>query len=420
MSVVASAISPQGQHLAEAEVRAVLERSLADRFAGRRILVLIPDGTRSIPLPMLFRHLTGLLADAAELTFMAALGTHQPMSRDALLAHVGLAYERDVPANVRLVNHAWHEPDTFVSLGRLPRERIMEIAGDRWHPTLGGDVDVRINRAALEHDHILIVGPTFPHEVVGFSGGAKYLFPGISGQDMINVTHWLGALSGVRGTIGISDTPVRAMIHAAADLVPTDVTLVALVVERGGLGGIFVGDHVEAWRQAAELSGERHIVWVDRPFHLILSAAPPMYADLWTAGKAMYKLEPALAEGGELIIHAPHLRDVSVVHGDWIRRIGYHVLPYFLEQWDRFSHVPLGILAHSTHVRGDGRFEGGIEHPRATVTLASRLGRGETEALALAWRDPAAIDPARFAGREDEGVLYVPRAGEILYRARTG
>src|SRR5690606_35128902 len=108
-----------------------------------------------------------------------------------------------------IVNHGWYEEGTLVSIGTLPQSRVKEIASDRWHPTLGGDVDVRLNRAALEHDEILILGPTFPHEVVGFSGGAKYLFPGISGSDMIDVTHWLGALAGVRGTIGIKDTPVR-------------------------------------------------------------------------------------------------------------------------------------------------------------------------------------------------------------------
>ena len=102
-------------------------------------------------------------------------------------------------------------------------------------------------KLALEYDHILIIGPTFPHEVVGFSGGAKYLFPGISGPDMINATHWLGALATVVGTIGIKDTPVRAMIHAAARRLPTPVTLAALVVEGHDLAGVFVGDLFEAW-----------------------------------------------------------------------------------------------------------------------------------------------------------------------------
>ena len=143
-----------------------------------------------------------------------------------------------------------------------------------------------------------------------------------------------------------------------------------------------------------------------------------MYDELWTAGKAMYKLEPALAEGGELIIYAPHLDVVSHVHGRYIYEIGYHVLPYFLNQWDQFKHVPLGVLAHSTHVRGDGRYENSVEYPRASVILATQLPPADCEQLALGYRNPDQIDPTEWQNREDEGILYVPKAGEMLYRVR--
>jgi hypothetical protein len=134
----------------------------------------------------------------------------------------------------------------------------------------------------------------------------------------------------------------------------------------------------------------------------------------------MYKLEPALAEGGDLIIYAPHLDVVSHVHGQYIYEIGYHVLPYFLAQWERFKHVPLGVLAHSTHVRGDGRYEDGVEYPRAQVTLATRLTEADCARLALGYRSVAHIDPAAWQDRENEGILYVPKAGEMLYRVRGG
>jgi hypothetical protein len=130
----------------------------------------------------------------------------------------------------------------------------------------------------------------------------------------------------------------------------------------------------------------------------------------------MYKLEPALAEGGELIIYAPHLDVVSYVHGKYIYEIGYHVLPYFLQQWERFKHIPLGVLAHSTHVRGDGRFENGIEYPRAGVSLATKLSPEDCQKLALGYQNPAEINVADWQNREEEGTLYVPKAGEMLYR----
>jgi lactate racemase len=399
---------------------AALRDALAGRHGGERVLVLIPDHTRTLPLPRLFRAVVEALADAAEVTFMVALGTHPALSEERLRALVGVSEEERLRqfGHVRIVNHAWMDPASLVSLGRLEGSRIRAIAGERWHPTLGGDVDVRVARAVLDHDHVVILGPTFPHEVVGYSGGVKYFFPGVSDGDMINVTHWLGALAGVRRTIGVADTPVRAMLDAAFELVPTPSTLVALVVDGGELAGLFVGDPLLAWRAAADLSAARHVRWVDRPFERVLSVAPPMYDELWTAGKAMYKLEPALAEGGELIIYAPHLDEVSFVHGRWIHEIGYHVLPYFLEQWERFSHVPLGVLAHSTHVRGDGAFEGGVERPRARVTLATRIPPETCAALALGYLDPASIDVREFQDREDEGILYVPKAGEVLYKTR--
>jgi nickel-dependent lactate racemase len=414
------ATSPAGQLLDEDTVRQTLHRALDSRFARQRVLVLIPDHTRSIPLPLLWRTLVAALHDTERLDFMVALGTHPPLSDEQLQRLVGIdAEERSGRyRHIGLSNHAWERDDTLVSVGTLPQERVQQIAGERWHPTLSGDVDIRINRAVLDYDAILILGPTFPHEVVGFSGGAKYLFPGISGADMINVTHWLGALSGVRGTIGIRDTPVRAMIHAAAEHVPTPVELIALTVVDGGLAGVFVGDHLEAWGAAVELSQERHIVWVDRPFRRVLSWAPPMYDELWTAGKAMYKLEPALAEGGELVIYAPHLDRVSRVHGEHIYEIGYHVLPYFLEQWERFAHVPLGVLAHSTHVRGDGDYRDGVELPRADVTLATKLTPEACARLALGYLDPDRIDLEAWRGREEEGILFVPKAGEVLYKLR--
>jgi hypothetical protein len=210
------------------------------------------------------------------------------------------------------------------------------------------------------------------------------------------------------------------MIHAAAEYLPTPVTLIALVVVGSGLAGVFIGDYLAAWSAAADLSSERHITWVDKPLKRVLSQAPAMYDELWTAGKAMYKLEPALAEGSELIIYAPHLDVVSRTHGKYIYEIGYHVLPYFLKQWDRFKHAPLSVLAHSTHVRGDGRFEDGVELPRASVSLATRLSPEDCAQLALGYVDPDHIDVAGWQNQEDEGALYVPKAGEMLYRLRGG
>ncbi len=409
--------SPSGL-LTPAAIRETLIQGLAGRYSNQKVLALIPDHTRSLPLPLLFRLVVEILADVRQLDFMVALGTHPPLTETQMLNLVGLSAEERSTAyrHIGLLNHAWDNPAALASLGVIEQDEFRAIAGASWHASLPQTVDMRINKAALEYNHILIIGPTFPHEVVGFSGGAKYLFPGISGPDMINATHWLGALATVVGTIGIKDTPVRAMIHAAARRLPTPVTLVALTVADHELAGVVVGDMVDAWSLAADFSAQRHIRWCEKPFQRVLSWAPPMYDELWTGAKAMYKLEPAVALGGEVVIYAPHLDVISHVHGKYIYEVGYHILPYFLSDWPRFQHIPLGVLAHSTHLRGSGVMENRVEKPNVRVTLASKIPPEDCTRLNLGYLDPATINLAAWQNREDEGILFVPRAGEILYR----
>jgi nickel-dependent lactate racemase len=406
--------------LSKDEIVQLLHTALAGDFLNQRVLVLIPDHTRSLPLPLFFRSLVEVLHDVKQLDFMIALGTHPPLDETSLLRLVDITAEAHNTkyANIRLLNHAWDDPEVLEIIGTITQDEVKEIAGERWHPSLGGDLPVRINKAVFDYDHILILGPTFPHEVVGFSGGAKYFFPGISGPEMINKTHWLGALAGVRNTIGIIETPVRAMIHAAAENLTTPVTLISLVVEGEAVAGMFIGDPVSAWQASAKLSSERHILWFDKPFQRVLSSAPPMYDELWTAAKAMYKLDPVIANGGEVIIYAPHLQEVSYTHGKYIYEVGYHVLEYFLKQWDKYKHIPLGVLAHSTHVRGDGRYEKGQEHARVKVTLSSQISEGDCARLSLGYLNPSVVRIHEWENREGEGVLFAPKAGEMLYRVR--
>ncbi|HSJ89044.1 MAG TPA: lactate racemase domain-containing protein [Anaerolineales bacterium] len=414
------AIAPTNNFLTNTQIMETIQAGLNHTLDGQRVLVLIPDHTRSLPLPFLFRALVEILHHVKQLDLMVALGTHPPLSEEKLQNLVGITAEerKTIFKHIGLFNHAWNDPDALATIGTMEQDEIKQIAGPGWHESLPNQVNIRINKAALAYDHILILGPTFPHEVVGFSGGAKYLFPGISGAEMINATHWLGALAGVVNTIGIKDTPVRTMIHAAAGRVSTPVTLIALIVEEHQLSGVFVGDMFSAWRAAADLSAERHIFWCEKPYRQVLSYAPPMYDELWTCAKAMYKVEPAVAVGGEVIIYAPHLDAVSHVHGRHIYETGYHILPYFLSHWEQYKHIPLGVLAHSTHLRGSGRMENGVEKPNVKVTLASKISAEDCARLNLNYLDPARINLEEWKNRETEGILFVPRAGEILYRVK--
>jgi lactate racemase len=382
---------------------------------GRRVLVLIPDGTRTMPMPLLFEMLEqALVPRVAALDFLVALGTHSPMDDAQLECLIGRPVSGGRAGSHRIFNHRWDDPATFARLGTIPASEIAQLTGGR----LKQDVPVALNRLVVEYDHVIICGPVFPHEVAGFSGGTKYFFPGIAAAEIIHFTHWLGALITSAEMIGTADTPVRAVIDRAASLLKTPASLLAVVVTHEGVAGLFCGDTREAWRRAAALSARRHIVWVDRPFQRVLAVMPSMYDDLWTAAKGMYKTEPAVADGGEVVIYAPHVKDVSKVHGALIEEIGYHCRDYFLGQWERFRDYPGGILAHSTHVRGAGTFDPAcaLESPRIRVTLATGISRERCERINLGHLDPESVNIAEWQAREPDGWLVVPRAGEMLYR----
>jgi nickel-dependent lactate racemase len=404
--------------LEESEVRRIAEQALGSLdLAGKRVLLIVPDATRTAPVGLLFRVLHDLLAgQARRFDVMIALGTHPPMSYEAINGRLEItSAEREGKyGQVRMLNHAWDDPGALARIGTIPAAEIEALSGGLF----GMDVNVEINRAIFDYDRLIIVGPVFPHEVVGFSGGNKYLFPGIGGAEILNFFHWLGAVITNPKIIGNKWTPVRRVVDRAAALVPVARTAFCMVVHGGGLAGLYAGSPEDAWSEAADLSDKLHIVYKERPFHTVLSCAPSMYDEIWVGGKCMYKLEPVVADGGELIIYAPHIREISLVHGEQIARLGYHVRDYFLRQWDRFKDEPWGILAHSTHVRGIGTYENGVERPRVGVTLATQIPEDVCRAINLGYRDPASIRVADYENREDEGVLYVPKAGEMLYRLR--
>ena len=396
-----------------------VSRWIRDRLAGagltgRSVLLLVPDGTRTAPVPLVVDAVRRALDGVAQrLTVLVALGTHQPMTEDALNNLVGVDVGELRAAGIDVLNHAWHDPAAFADLGTVSTEEVAELTGGR----LAEPVDVRVNRLVVEHDVVLIAGPVFPHEVVGFSGGNKYLFPGVGGQEVIDLSHWLGALISSYEIIGTpGTTPVRALIDRAASLVPSRRLCLALVVQDGVRATAF-GSPEDAWASAAQVSARVHVRYLNRPYRRVLALVPPMYPDMWTAAKGMYKLEPVVADGGELVLSAPHVVDFSVTHGEVLARVGYHVRDYFVGQWDRFADQPRGVLAHSTHLRGAGTWDAATgEHPRIDVVLATGISPERCAQHALRHLDPRAVDPQLWA--RDPDTLVVPHAGELLHRLR--
>ncbi|HET6482985.1 MAG TPA: lactate racemase domain-containing protein [Actinoplanes sp.] len=421
--------------LTESEVREFVIAHLSELHVdGRSVCVLVPDATRTCPLPLLVSAVhQALHGRVSRLTVLIALGTHGAMTPEALAAHVG------VYPGTEVLNHEWWEPSTFANLGTIPSARIAELSSGR----LSGDVPVLLNRAVVEHDIALVVGPVLPHEVVGMSGGNKYFFPGVAGQQIIDVSHWLGALitsAEIIGTTGL--TPVRALINDGAALIPAETYAFCVVTaesqddvpeadagvpdrayatQRGdrsaALHSVSFGDCISSWASAAEISAATHVTYLDRPVRRVLSLIPAMYDEIWTGAKGFYKVEPVVADGGEVILYAPHITEIAASHPQ-IYEIGYHCRDYFVQQWDTFKNVHWGVLAHSTHLRGAGTFdpETRIERPRVDVTLATGIGEEVCRSVNLGYADPATIDVAAFAA--DPDTLVVPRAGEVLFRLR--
>jgi lactate racemase len=405
-------------HLTSNDVERIVANACpVENYRNKRILLITPDNTRTGPVGLMFktlyRHLGGV---TKAFDVMPALGTHQPMSEAAVCQRLEItsAERREIYGKVRFLDHAWEDPKVLKQIGTFTAKEIHELSNGLFSM----DVPVQINKHVFDYDQLIITGPVFPHEVVGFSGGNKYLFPGISGPEVLNFFHWLSAVITIPKMIGRKWTPVRKVIDRSASFLKMEKLCFCMVVDGKELAGLFAGTPESAWDAASDLSNQLHIIYKDKPFHTILSCAPAMYDEIWTGAKCMYKLEPVLADGGELIIYAPHIKDVCVTHNDTLMAVGYHCRDYFLKQWDKFKHYPWGALAHSTHVYGSGKYENGVETPRAHVTLATGIPEATCRKINFGYRDPKSIRPEDFANREDEGVLLVPKAGEMLYRLK--
>jgi nickel-dependent lactate racemase len=405
---------PEG-FLTSEEITSFVKRALSSiDVSGKKVLLIVPDATRSCPMPLLLPLIEEQLSDASSITALIALGTHAAMT-DGEIDNFFAAGKpvSELYPSITFINHEWWKPETFNEIGLITSEQLRDISVGR----LDREVPVLINKLVTDSDLVLIVGPVFPHEVVGFSGGAKYLFPGVSGKQMIDTSHWLGALissSEIIGATGI--TPVREMINTAASFVQTDLYALCLVVQSGtgNLEAISFAKPHSAWELASAISAKTHINYLKTPVKRVLSIIPERYADIWTAAKGMYKVEPVIADGGEVIIYAPHVTEFAYTHPE-LEEIGYHCREFFTKQWDKYSEFPTGLLAHSTHLRGAGTFdEVNGEQLRITVTLATGISESRVRAMNLNYLDPATLNVSDY--ENDSETMVLPNAGEILYR----
>jgi len=403
--------------LTQAEIRGIICQGLAQiDVAGKRVFVIIPDGTRSGPVPLMFHLLSELLSvRGAKVDFLIALGTHRRMSEEDILEHLGISREERYGqyAQVEILNHDWQ--NGLREIGIIPAAEIRELS----QGFLDQHLHVEVNERIFDYDRLIICGPVFPHEVVGFSGGNKYFFPGISGETVIELTHWLASLIGNLGIIGKEETPVRRIIDRAASYIQMPKSCFSMVVKRErDLAGLYFGSPEESQAQAAALSARVNVCYVERTYHTVLCVMPDIYDDFWTACKGMFKAEPVVADGGTLIIYAPHIDEVSYTHGAALDRIGYHVRDYYLAHEAELTDVSPLVIGHAVLVKGAGSYQTGVEKPRINVALATRIPPERCERINLSYVDPTTVHPEEWMGHEKEDVLVIPRAGEVLYCLR--
>ena len=398
---------------------AIAEFFAQNDYTGKRLLLIVPDNTRSGPIGDIFKIVYDCLEQKAKaVDILVALGTHQPLTEEQICTRLDITTGQRCSkyASVKFFNHEWQKPETLTSIGKITADEISKITDGLFRE----EVDIRINKLILEYDEFFILGPVFPHEVVGFSGGHKYIFPGIAGEEIINFFHWLGAVCTNPVINGNIWTPPRKVVEKAASFIKIPRKLFAIVAVEDTLKGLFIGDCVEAWEKAAQLSEKVHIVYKEKPYKTILGIAPKMYDDIWTAAKAMYKLEPVTADGGTLIIYAPHITEISYTHGKFIDQIGYHTRDYFLKRMDKFSDIPRAVIAHSTHLKGIGTYIDGVEKPRINVVLATGISKQRCRKVNLGYMDPDQIDITNYENKEEKGILLVHHAGEVLHRLSSG
>jgi lactate racemase len=405
--------------LSTPELRAIVEEALGDVRPGERVLAIIPDRTRDDNTDLLFPMAAQFLArrNLAQFDALVAQGTHSPMTEAQKLAKIG-AGSAELPRLGQIFDHRWDKSDELVTLGRLGSTQVNELTGG----LINEPVDVRLNAllAPGVYDTVLVFGATMPHEVAGFAGGAKYFFPGVAGPELTHMTHWLGALATIEQVIGRVETPTRRMIEAAARFVPAEVISFTSVNTRDADGlkthALFAGDVNETLRAAATISAAVHIKYTGRKYARVLALLDEHYDELWVGGKASYKLGSIIEEGGELIIYAPHLNNISVTHGRLIEKYGYAPLETVREmvEYSDELRANLCVAAHLAHVSYGGMLnEHGKVTPRYRITLASAVTEEVCRRVNLGYLDYRSLCLEDY--ENDPNTFVVESAGRDLY-----
>lgn len=394
-----------------------LKKGLNEAFGKlgerQKVLAVPPDYTR---LPSRAGELTEMAWEyyGEKLTdILPALGTHTPMTEP----QINHMFGRTPKTLFR--EHDWR--NDVVTLGEVPESYIHEVSEGK----VNFSWPAQVNRLLVEGDFdlILSIGQVVPHEVVGMANYNKNIFVGTGGSEGINKSHYIGAVYGMERMMGRADTPVRRVFNYATDNFATHLPIVYVLTVVGVNGngeqqtyGLFVGDDFDVFDRAARLSLEVNFVMVEKPLHkVVVWLDPTEFKSTWLGNKSIYRTRMAIADGGELIVLAPALKEFGEdkTIDRLIRKYGYFGTPHTLKAVEENAELRgnLGAAAHLIHGSSEGRF---------SVTYCpgkevDNLTRDEIESVGFQWDDIDRVMQRYNPARLNEGFNILPDGEEIYY-----
>ncbi len=404
-----AAVGSKTTDLSHQDIRDILF-SVLDRIPQKEnTLIIPPDFTRHHSRAGEITELTWQKLGSRVKKVIPALGTHTPMSEKEKQKMFG-----DLPGHL-ITDHNWK--DELIELGRVDTAFIEEISQGR----LSFDWPVEINRTMVDEpwDLILSIGQVVPHVIAGMANYSKNIVIGVGGKEAIDKSHFLGAVCGMEGIMGRTNTPVRQLFNRGVDQfcrnLPILYVLTVITSDSSGnpvTRGIFIGDDEECYRKAAELSRQVNITLLDRaPSKILVSLKEEGFRSTWLANKGIYRTRMALADQGELIILAPEVHSFGESEriDRIIRKFGYKGTDHTLKMVEEDPELAenLSAAAHLIHGSTDDRF-------RVTYCPGG-LGREDIEQIGYAYGD---LEEYRSRYRPEtlkEGWNILPGGEEIFY-----
>ncbi|HDS83624.1 MAG TPA: DUF2088 domain-containing protein [Phycisphaerales bacterium] len=382
----------------------------------KKILAVPPDITRFYSRAGDLTRLTHQYYGPALTDILPALGTHFAMTETEIRRMYG-----DVPLSLFRV-HNWR--DDLRTLGRVPREFVRQISESK----VDYDWPAQVNKLLVEgrFDLILSIGQVVPHEVVGMANHSKNIFVGTGGVEGINKSHFLGAVFGMERMMGRADTPVRRVLNYAGEHFARDLPIVYVLTVVGGtdrgtaVRGLFIGDDLECFNKAANLSLKVNFEMLDEPIQkAVVYLDPDEFKSTWLGNKSIYRTRMAMADGGELIVLAPGLKEFGEDKeiDRLIRKYGYIGTDRVLELTRKNADLQnnLSAAAHLIHGSSEGRFN--------ITYCPGHISRDEIESVNFAYADlnsmmqkynPKTLK-AGYNNVHGEKIFFIPNPGIGLW-----